>query len=87
MRHERQAQLDAFHNNEPIRVTGNKEKEKLVGTAQMLLVIYLYAFPDASTDEIATFIWNQSGELYDRQTIANRMRELQMTKKTGALHP
>ena len=99
--HERQAEIDAFHNREPIRaslasiyrwmerlephrMTGNKEKEKLVGAGQMLLVIFLYAFPDAHADEIATFIWNESGELYDLPTISKRLKELHMTKKRAS---
>ena len=99
--HERQAQIEAYRNSEPIqasvsslyrwmdreephRMTGNKRKEKLVGFDQMLLVIFLYAFPDAEADEIATFIWNESGKVYDRQTISKRMIELHMTKKKAS---
>jgi len=68
----------------PHRMTGNKEKAKLVGWDQMLLVIFLFAYPDALADEIATFIWNESGEVYDRQTISKRMKELHMTKKKAS---
>ena len=38
------------------RMTGNIEK--LVGVGQMLLVIFLFALPDANADEKGTAAWS-----------------------------
>lgn len=68
----------------PYRMTGNKQKERLCEVDQVLLVFYLQVYPDAEADEIAIFIFDQGGELYDRQTIDKRCAELMLTKKRAS---
>ena len=42
------------------------------------------AWPDATLDEMAVFIYNEGGGLYSRQAISNRLRELDITKKRAS---
>jgi hypothetical protein len=57
----------------PRRMTGNKEKEALVGHDQFMLCYILFMFPTASADEIGVFIINNGGEVYERSQISQRM--------------
>lgn len=68
------------HRLEPYRMTGNKQKESLCGTDQVLLAFYLQVYPDAESDEIAIFIFDNGGGLYSRQMIDKRCKELLLTK-------
>ena len=45
---------------QPFRQTGNKESENVVGTHQLLLVLYLIAYPSPRLDEVSAFIANTS---------------------------
>ena len=69
-----------IHHMQPYCMTGNKQRDKLVGFDQLLLVIFLYAFPNAEADEIG----NESGSLYDWQTISNWMKELKISQKVAS---
>lgn len=69
---------------EPFRMTGHKQKTKLCGTDQILLTFYLQVYPDAESDEIAIYIFDNGGEIYDRQTIDQRCKELLITKKKAS---
>ena len=66
---------------EPYRMTGGRERTQLVGRDQLLLAIGLFIHPDSSADQLAAFIVNQGGDLYDRQAISRRMKELDVSKK------
>ena len=64
--------------------TDNEICTQLVGIDMMNMVTFLIAYPDASLDEIAVFIYNEGGELYDNSTISRRLKELQITKKKAS---
>jgi hypothetical protein len=70
---------------DPYRQTGNKECDVLRGQHQVLLSSYSFAYPEATADELATFIANSSdGTIYSRQRISDRLKELNMTRKRGS---
>ena len=68
----------------PHRMTGNKEAETLVGYDQFLLCLYSVAYPEASADEIAAFIYRNGGNLYSRSAITTRFNELEITRKVSS---
>ena len=47
------------------------------------LVIFIIAHPDAHTDDLAVFIYDEGDALYDQTTISKRLKELQITKREG----
>ena len=49
------------------------------------LVIFIYAHSDALLDEMAVFIYNEGGLLYDQLTISKRLKELGITKKKASI--
>jgi hypothetical protein len=65
-------------------MTGNKASETLVGRDQFLMSLFLIIFPDAEADEIALFIYNNGGQIYERFAISKRMQELGLTKKIAS---
>ena len=69
---------------ERYRSTGNHDRTQLVGVDFLSMVTFLIAYPDATLDEIATYIYNEGGELYDNTTISKRLKELQITKKKAS---
>lgn len=58
---------------------------RLVGRDQLLMVIYLTAYPDAELDEIAAYIVNNGGDLHSTATICRRLKELKMTRKKASI--
>jgi hypothetical protein len=56
----------------------------IVGRDQLLLCVFLLAHPDASDDEVAVFIVNNGGQLYSRQIISQRKKELKYTRKRAS---
>jgi hypothetical protein len=66
------------------RATGNKTSSTLVGEDQLLMVFLLFAYPAAQEDEIAAFIYDSGGKIYERSQISKRLKELKMTKKKGS---
>ena len=46
---------------EPFRQTGNRERTTIVGVDLLSLVTYITAWPDATQDEMAVFIYNERG--------------------------
>ena len=68
----------------PPRPSPARDRKQLVGIDMMNMVTFLIAYPDASLDEIAVFIYNEGGELYDNSTISRRLKELQITKKKAS---
>ena len=65
---------------EPFRQTGNLERTTIVGADLLSLVTSITAWPDATLDEMAVFIYNQGGDLYSRQRISQQLAELDITK-------
>ena len=69
---------------EPFRQTGNGPRTSIVGVDLLSLVTYITAWPDATLDEMAAFIFNEGGDLYSRQAISKRLAELDITKKRAS---
>ena len=46
---------------EPFRQSGNRERTTIVGVDLLSLVTYITAWPDATLDEMAVFIYNEGG--------------------------
>ena len=68
----------------PYQQTGNKARATIVGRDQFYLALFLTAYPDASADEIALFIYNETGSVYSRPDISKRMKDLELTKKIAS---
>ena len=69
---------------EPFCQTGNGSRTSIIGADLLSLVTYITAWPDATLDEMAAFIYNEGGDLYSRQTISRRLGELNITKKMAS---
>jgi transposase len=69
----------------PYRTNGGKGRTHLVGQDQLRLVMFLIAHPDASLDEMATYIFNEGGGLYSTKILSKRLSELQITKKKASI--
>jgi hypothetical protein len=48
------------------------------------MVFLLFVYPAAQEDEIAAFIYDSGGKIYERSQISKRLIELKMTKKKGS---
>ena len=70
-----------INRDQPYRMTGGKPREQLIGKDLLLMSIFLYIYPDATADETCAFIFNNGGELYSRQAISKRMKDVGMSKK------
>jgi hypothetical protein len=46
---------------EPYRQTGNRERSQIIGIELLNLVTYITAWPDATLDKMAAFIFNEGG--------------------------
>jgi transposase len=60
-------------------------QRQLVGQDQLLMVIYLTAYPDAELEELAAYIVNNGGELHSTSTICRRLKELKLTRKKASI--
>jgi transposase len=54
---------------------------KLIGRDQLLLAIYITAYPDAEIEECAAYKLNNGGGLYSVSTICRRMQEFRLMRK------
>ena len=68
----------------PYKMTGNHSSQTLVGADQLLMALCLSIWPDATADEIATFIYNEGGGVYSRAKIARRLKKLHVTRKVSS---
>ena len=68
----------------PYVQTGNRGRSRLVGDALFAMVLYKVAFPDAEEDDVCCFIYDETGEVYERTEISKRMQELHMTQKRSS---
>jgi hypothetical protein len=68
----------------PYRQTGNKSREQVVGVGLINLVTFLRAWPEATLDEMAVFLYNEGGPLYSKQVLSKRLAELEITKKRAS---
>ena len=64
--------------------TSNTERTLIVGVDLLSLVTYITAWPDATLDKMAVFIYNEGGDLYSRQRISQQLAELDITKKRAS---
>ena len=55
-----------------------------MGADQSLTVICLTIWPDLTTDEIATFVFNEGGGVYTREQVSCRLKDLMTTRKVGS---
>ena len=69
---------------EPFCQTGNGPRTSIIGADLLNLVTYLTAWPDATIDKMAAFIYNEEGDLYSHQTISRQLGELDITKKMAS---
>jgi len=51
---------------------------------QLLMSIFLYIYPDASTDDICVFIIANGGAVYNRQIVTRRCIDLGLTRKRSS---
>ena len=68
----------------PYRMTGNRDRTQLVGDDQLRLAICLLIYPEATSAEIAMFIFNNGGNIYTEQQISTRSDELKLTRKRAS---
>ena len=66
----------------PYVMSGNRDRDTIVGIDQFLMCLFLIAWPEAKSDEIAAFLANNgSGKVYSRSQISTRMVQLKLSKK------
>ncbi len=65
----------------PYRQTGNRPWTTIVGVDLINLAMFITAWPDATIDEMAVFIYNKGRGLYSCQAIFKRLEEMDITKK------
>jgi hypothetical protein len=68
----------------PYRQTGNKAREQVGGVDMINLVTFLRAWPEATLDEMAVFLYNEGGPLYSKKRLSERLAELEITKKRAS---
>jgi hypothetical protein len=64
--------------------TGNKAREQVVGVNMINLVTFLRAWPEATLDKMAVFLYNEGGPLYSKKRLSERLAELEITKKRAS---
>ena len=68
----------------PYRSTGGAERQNLFGRDLLLMALWLFIWPCATGDQIGAFIFNQSGAMYSREAISQRMKEMELTRKKAS---
>jgi hypothetical protein len=68
----------------PYRQTGNKAREQVVGVDLINLMTFLRAWPEATLDEMAVFLYNEGGPIYSKQVLSRRLAELEISKKRAS---
>ena len=48
------------------------------------MTIFLFAFPDASEDEIAACLYDHTNNVYTRKDISSRLKKLKLTRKKAS---
>ena len=69
---------------ERFRMTGNSERSVLVGVDQFWLCFFMFLFPEASADETCVFVYDNTGSVYNRKDVSERLQEMKYTKKRGS---
>jgi transposase len=70
---------------ERYRQTGNHDRTQVVGADQLLLALYLIAYPDVTAEEMAAFLQSEGAIEYSTQSLSMRLAELQITKKKASI--
>ena len=66
----------------PFIMTGNRDRNVIVGLDQYHMLLFLLAWPDARLDEVIAFLANAgNGRVFTRTQVSRRMKELGLTKK------
>ena len=66
------------------QIACNGPRTTVVAVDLLNLVTYITAWPDATLDEMAAFIYNKGGDLYSRQAISNCLQDLDVTRKKAS---
>jgi len=68
----------------PFRIPGGRQRKSLTGADQLLLVICIFIFPEASLEEVVLFIHSNGGDIYTHPQIAERCIQLNLTRKISS---
>ena len=66
---------------EPHQMTGNKERQSIIGLDLILLAVFYSVWPCGDADEACIFIYNNQGDVYTRNNVSKQMKDIQMTRK------
>ena len=69
----------------PHRCAGNHARTQIVGTDLIDLVVFFFAHPDATINEITAYLYNEEGDMYSSQQNSKRLKELGITKKIASV--
>ena len=65
-------------------MTGNKERQSIIGLDLILLAVFYSIWPCGDADEACIFIFNNGGDVYTRNDVSKRMKDIQMTRKVAS---
>ena len=68
----------------PFRQTGGSERKTITGFDMLLLSMCLFIWPDSKADDICAFIANNGGDIYMREDISQRCKELEISRKRAS---
>jgi hypothetical protein len=69
------------HCIQPYCKTNNRERPQIIGADLLNPVTFITAWPNATLNMMAAYIFNKGGDLYSHQTIFKCLKELDITKK------
>jgi len=65
-------------------MNGNKENETLVGADLFAMVLFKKAYPHSGSEEVAVFIYDQTGGIFTSSQISTKLIELGNTRKRAS---
>ena len=68
----------------PFRMTGGIQKSSITDADQLLLSICIFIYPDATSDDICTFIIANGGQVYSRKIVSRRCSEMGLSRKRSS---
>jgi hypothetical protein len=68
-------------------MTGNRDRTVLTGVDPLLMSTFLFAYPHTTADEICAFIVNNGGDVYNRDAIYKRLKDIQGSELLLKLMP
>jgi len=69
----------------PHHCTLNHARTQIVGTDLIDLVVFFFAHPSATIDEITAYLYNEEGDMYSSQQNSKHLKELGITKKIASV--